>query len=283
VLLRRRQSAPLLDFDEVRRRLRLGTRVDEGLSTIPVTSIIGSVARTREFDAAFRPRTRRLRSTIRQIAAARDPNGPEVPISVYRVDHAYFVLDGHKRLSLAVAEGREHIDAEVSHWASQYHVPPSVQLDEIRLTEEEERFREETGLARVASEVRFPLSDSADYLDLVDSVNAHGFRVSRQQGRLLTPEEAARHWLEHIYQPSLKAIAQLGCHALLPSFTDADLFLTARRGNLQAFDVEWRLLDRGVKHAAQNLGEAVRGTRAGLRRSRPRRPQVLSRDEPEAT
>ena len=113
-MLRRRSSdcGPLLEFEEVRRRLHLGTRRDLGVQEIAVAQIIGSVSRAHEFDGCFRPLTDRLRKVLAEIKRAK-PNAADSAIAVYQVDHAYFVVDGHKRLSLAVEEGREAIDAEV--------------------------------------------------------------------------------------------------------------------------------------------------------------------------
>src|SRR6188472_2635345 len=94
----------LLAFEEVARLLGLGTRVDAGREEIRVLDIVGSVGRVGEFDGCFRPRSPRMRRVLDQIRSAR-PDAADIAISVYRVDHAYFVLDGHKRVALAIEEG----------------------------------------------------------------------------------------------------------------------------------------------------------------------------------
>ena len=115
------RPGPLLDFGEVSHHLRLGTRVDLGRQEIPVRRVIGSVGRAHEFDRTFQPRGVRLRRIVEQIAA-NQPNAADVPIQVYEVDQAYFVVDGHKRMALAVREGRVDIDAEVTRFFSRFHV-----------------------------------------------------------------------------------------------------------------------------------------------------------------
>jgi hypothetical protein len=275
-LLRRRRKGHLLDFEEVRRRLRLGTRVEEGVQLVAVDHIIGSLARAREFDAAFRPLNARLRQRIDEIRAAA-PAALDAPISLYRVDHAYFVADGHKRLSLAVADGRTDVEAEVSRFATPYHVAPGVDLEAIRLTAEEETFREQTGLARAEPDRRFPLSDPGGYLILAESVKAHAYDLSRREGRLLEPEEAAGHWLEHVYRPSLEALAILGSRQLVPSLTEADLFLIAHDGNLRAFGPDWEPRESGVEHGLANLGKTARRRRQ--RRAKAPSATVLEREE----
>jgi hypothetical protein len=89
-MARRRRGSDcgsLLEFEEVRRRLQLGTRVDVGVQEIPIDQIIGSMGRANEFDGCFRPRSDRLRRLLVQIRTAR-PNAADTAIAVYQVDHA---------------------------------------------------------------------------------------------------------------------------------------------------------------------------------------------------
>ena len=107
---RDRECRELLAFDEVRHRLGLGTRLPGGRREVAVADIIGSVGRVSDFDGCFRPRNRRLRDEIRARAAS--PAVVDMPLSLLQVDHAFFVEDGHKRLSAAIADGRRYVDAE---------------------------------------------------------------------------------------------------------------------------------------------------------------------------
>ena len=108
-----RDCGDLLMFEEVRRRLHLGAPVIEGTETIRVDDVIGTVGRGADFDGCFRPRKPRLAKRIREIRV-RNPNAFNEPIDVVRVDRAYFVADGHKRVSIAKETGVEFIDARVS-------------------------------------------------------------------------------------------------------------------------------------------------------------------------
>ena len=177
--------------------------MDVGVEEIAVEQVIGSMGRAHEFDGCFRPRTQRLRRVLDQIKAAR-PNAADLPISVYQVDHAYFVVDGHKRMALAVEEGREMIDADVGRFASRFHVAGGTTMQQIQATAREARFRQVTGLDVALPDVRFPLGDIDGYLDLEESLKAHAYDLSREQGRLVPPAEAARHWYEHIYRAAVE-------------------------------------------------------------------------------
>jgi len=245
----------LLAFEEVARLLRLGTRVDGGHEEIRVLDIVGSVGRVREFDGCFRPRTVRLRRVLDQIRSTR-PEAADIAISVYRVDHAYFVLDGHKRVSLAIGQGRQYIDAEVTVFPTRFHVDSKTTMRTVRATHEETRFREITGLGKAVPEARFPLSDPAGYLELMESVVAHAYDLSEERGEVVGRPEAARHWYEVIFVPCMEIAASANVAGLLSSLTNADLFLLLRRGITAPMEHGWRIPDAVDAQARRNLREA---------------------------
>lgn len=279
--VRDRAPSSLLDFHEVRRRLRLGTRVDLGQQEIPVDAIIGSVGRAHEFDGAFRPHSRRLRRVLDEIRANR-PDAADQPIVVYQVDQAYFVVDGHKRLALGLAEGRAYIDAEVTRYSTRFRVDRDTTIDAVRSTAEELRFREITGLAAGVRDARFPLTDPDDYLDLEESVKAHAYDLSTQRGELVPPAEAARHWYDVVYRPALAAVKEAGYDRLLSTCTDAERFLIVRHGNRVVFGPNWELPQAGVERGVRNLQAAspsrVAAAAARLSRRRQPKPDLLSED-----
>jgi hypothetical protein len=247
----------LLAFEEVARLLGLGTRVDGGREEIRVLDIVGSVGRVREFDGCFRPRTVRLRRVLDQIRSTR-PEAADIAISVYRVDHAYFVLDGHKRVSLAISEGRQFIDADVTVFPTRFRVDASTTIGTVRATHEELRFREITGLAQGAPQARFPLSDPAGYLELAESVVAHAYDLSEETGTLVPRADAARHWYEVIFVPCMEIAESANVTGLLSSLTNADLFLLLRRGITDPMEHGWRIPDAAAAQARRNLRQASR-------------------------
>ena len=84
-----------------------------GVQPIPVDRIVGSVGRHRDFDRRFRPRGQHLETRWNRIQALRQAGHEFQAIQVFQVDGAYFVKDGHHRVSVARAEGQVFIDAEV--------------------------------------------------------------------------------------------------------------------------------------------------------------------------
>lgn len=246
----------LLDFREVERRLQLGPRTDIGTREIPVAQVVGSVSRVHEFDGCFRPRSTRLKKLLAEIRAAR-PDAADVPILVYQVDQAYFVVDGHKRMALAVEEGRRFIDAEVGSIPSRFHVSRGTTIDEIRATELEHQFRQVTGLAEAVPDARFPLTNPDEYLELAESVKSHAYDLSRRLGRLVDLGEGARHWYDYTYGPGVALAKESRLRWVLSSCTEPELFLVLRGGaRYETTDVDWRIPDALSERAVANLRAA---------------------------
>src|SRR3954451_568898 len=280
---RGRDCAELLAFEEVRHRLGLGTRLPVGRREVQISAIVGSVGRVADFDGCFRPRNARLRTQIRERAA--DPRVKDLPIRLLQVDHAYFVEDGHKRMSMAIADGRREVDADVDRFETTFHLAPGATMDEIRFTSRERRFRETTGLAAAVPSERFALTDPDGYLELEESVKAHALDLSHAAGRLLSREEGARHWFEAVYQQVLTVAESTAASGLLESTTAGDRYLLFRKGFDAPMDVGWRIPSAAVERGLANLEEQtpgrLRGRLPNLVRRGGRRPvELLATEAP---
>lgn len=252
----------LLAFEEVRRRLGLGTRLPVGRREVPVADIIGSVGRVDDFDGCFRPRRAKLRQAITERAA--NPAVIDMPISLLQVDHAYFVEDGHKRLSMSIAAGRKFVEADVDRFQTELHLASGTTMASIRATAQERRFRRVTGLDKAMPRQRFALSDPAGYLEMQESVKAHTLDYSRSVGRLVPPEEGARHWYETVFAPILEILEAHGALRLLKTMTDADRFLLFRHGLDGPMDHDWRIPAWAIEGGLANVRGRPRGVRGRL-------------------
>ena len=241
-----------------------------------MADIIGSVGRVHDFDACFRPKTKGLRTAIRERAA--EPSVIDKPITLIQVDHGYFVEDGHKRLSLVIAAGRTEVDADVDRFETELHVGPGATMASIRASARELRFRKVSGLAAACPRKRFALSDPDGYLELEESVKAHTLDLSHDEGRLLSPEEGARHWYETVFKPVLDIVEEAGSYRLLESTTDADRFLLFRRGITGPMAWGWRIPPGGRR---TGRGEHLIHGPPGLDRAAPADPATI--DPPAAS
>jgi hypothetical protein len=87
-----------------------------GTQPVPLAQVAGSVqwARSRDFDAEFRPRNPRLKERWLSIAARRQAGRSLPPVELIQVGAQYFVADGHHRVSVERALGLSTIQARVA-------------------------------------------------------------------------------------------------------------------------------------------------------------------------
>jgi hypothetical protein len=266
------ECGPLFEYRWISRQLDLAAPIVEGVETIPVAQIVGSVSRARDFDACWHPLHSRLATTLREIEASGTP-GLDEPIDVIRVDRAYFVVDGHKRTALARARGQEFIDANVSHSTSRYAVSPHLDEDAILRTARESEFRRHSGFAEALPDVRFALTEMDTYGELYAAVQVHAFEMAERAGGIVAWPDVARDWHTSVYRPTVEA-ARSNIGALIGSMTDADIFLAIHRRRLAWWGSECDSVDCAAQEllVEQQLDAARRGPLQAL----------LARDRSEA-
>jgi hypothetical protein len=111
-----RDSHRLLDLSEIEDICQVDTRSYVGLHTVPIEQIRGSEGRSNDFDRDFHPLQDHSRGRWLRVAKARDQNKVLPPVELVQVGDAYFVRDGHHRISVACALGQLDIEAEVTVW-----------------------------------------------------------------------------------------------------------------------------------------------------------------------
>jgi hypothetical protein len=109
----RRLPTGLRSYYEIRRQFVVLSESYRGIQEVPVDRIVGSTDRWNDFDASFRPL--RANSAGRWISVARgyDAGRSLPPVQLYQIADAYFVCDGHHRVSVARVRGQGWIEAEV--------------------------------------------------------------------------------------------------------------------------------------------------------------------------
>jgi hypothetical protein len=85
-----------------------------GIRPVSIKKITGSESRSADFDADFLPLHERTRDRWISIAKARLSGRGLPPVELVQVGDAYYVRDGHHRISVARALGEEAIDAQVT-------------------------------------------------------------------------------------------------------------------------------------------------------------------------
>ena len=98
---REHTSNHLLSFDDVRRELFANNRLYRGTKVVEVDEIVGSVGRWRDFDRSFLPARTSIGERWKRIDRAFQRGEELPPVELYEIGEAYFVVDGHHRVSVA--------------------------------------------------------------------------------------------------------------------------------------------------------------------------------------
>jgi hypothetical protein len=223
--VRDEETSELLPLGEVTRRLGLFEQAHGGIRTIPISGIVGTVDRSRDFDRDFLPRRPEIGERWKRVEQA-FPGGDFPPISVYEVDGRYFLIDGHHRVAIAKQRGMDHIDAEVTRLRTRVPLPPDADIGHIIHTEQERRFMQESGLEVSRPDARIPFSNPQGYVELLEHIKVHGFHLMQERGEVLSPAEIGADWYDRVYLPGLEAIRREGLFEVFPDATEGDLYLS---------------------------------------------------------
>jgi hypothetical protein len=95
-------SNKLLSFDDLRKEHSVATnRRHRGTRVVEVDQIVGSVGRWRDFDRSFLPARASVGHRWKRIDRAFHRAEDLPPVELYEIGDAYFVVDGHHRVSVA--------------------------------------------------------------------------------------------------------------------------------------------------------------------------------------
>jgi len=107
-------SNRLLSFDDVRRELLAYKRLYRGRRVVEADRIVGSVGRRDEFDRSFLPVRTSAGQRWKRIDWAFHRAEDLPPIELYKLGDAYFVVDGHHRVSVARYHDVPTVEAAVA-------------------------------------------------------------------------------------------------------------------------------------------------------------------------
>lgn len=215
----------LLPYDEVRKRMRPLESASRTLEDIPIAAIVGSVNRYQDFSRTFLPRQESDQGRWARVRAGIDSMRGLPPIEVYRVGEAYFVLDGHHRVSVAKELGYEVIQAYVTQVYTRVPLSPGDRPDDLILKAEYSDFLNETHIDEYRPGTNLTVTAPGQYAKLCIHINAHRYLMGVEQKRDVAYNEAVIHWYDHVYQPIAQLIQERDLLRDFPGRTEADLYL----------------------------------------------------------
>jgi len=260
-----RQPNALIPYRDVRDRITMERESYRGMQTVPVSQIIGSVDRFRDFDRAFFPKQRHTASRWKSIDLAFHRDIRLSPIELYKVGEIYFVKDGNHRVSVAREHGIDFIDAEVIEGHMRVPLRSSMSPTQILHQLEYAEFLRRTNLDKTRPNHDIRPTNLGRHEELVGHIEVHRALLAERTGTDVALDDAAADWFDTIYLPVVAAAREQRLLRAFPERTEADVYLwvMANRGR-----IEQEFGSGGVSDPSQ-LTEAYRsieGRRNRLRR-----------------
>ena len=223
-----RRPNELLSFDQVKRSLKTFGESYRGVQTVPLAHIIGSATlRFHDFDGAFLPTSARTKSRWRSVDAAWYEEIGLPPVQLYKIGDAFFVRDGHHRISVAREKGQEFIEAEVIEARTRTRVPvtPDLVASDLEIIGEYSDFIEKTQIDKLRPEQNIRFSEPGGYARLFEHIAVHRYFLCEEQHHKVPCDEAVMSWYDNVYLPVVTAIRQHNILHDFPHRTEADLYL----------------------------------------------------------
>jgi hypothetical protein len=198
--------------------------VDRGVQDVPLGKTVGTVGREREFTRAFLPRDESLRKRWEEVTDLAEGSEGFPPVELYKVGEAYFVVDGHHRVSVLRSLGASAIEARVKEFITPVPLAPDETIEDVLLKRGLAEFLEATGLVPAHPD-EFRTSIPNGYESLLDHINTHRWYRGIDLEREFTPEEAVASWRDTVYRPIVVLIRRSGILKDFPGFTETDLYL----------------------------------------------------------
>ena len=219
------QETDLLNFDEVKEKLRLDNKRTLGIQNVPLDKIIGSVGRYRDFTRTFLPRRSVDKERWEQIdALARGFKGFP-PVELYKVGDAYFVIDGNHRISVARQLDMPTIEAYVTELLSPVGLDESTTQEDLIIKAGYADFLRKTRLNTLRPDSDVVLTEPGMYPAILEHIEVHKYYMDLEAEKEHGWEEAVASWYDNVYTPMAQAIREMNLLDEFPDRTEADLYV----------------------------------------------------------
>jgi hypothetical protein len=221
-----RRPNELLSFDQVKRSLKTFGENYRGLQTVRLDQIIGTATlRYNDFDSAFLPAHSGNKSRWRKIDELYYEDVDLPPVQLYQIGDAYFVRDGHHRVSVAREKGQQFIDAEVIEVKTHVPVTPDLLASDLNIVGEYSDFVEKTRIDKLCPEHSIRFSEPGGYARLIEHIAVHRYFLGEERKEKIPWSDAVASWYDHLYLPVIHSIREHNILKDFPRRTEADLYL----------------------------------------------------------
>jgi nucleotide-binding universal stress UspA family protein len=219
------RSVDLLDYEDVRRKLRATNRVDRGLQEIPLDAIVGSVGRVKDFTRTFLPKTDSDEYRWANVKTMATGLVGLPPIELYQLGDVYFVLDGNHRVSIARQLDSKTIQAYVTEVNIRVPLTPKDDPEKIIAKARYVEFLDRTNLDRLRPEADLQMTLNGQYRVVLEHIDVHRYFMGLDFRRDISYAEAVEHWYDTVYLPIVEMVRERGLLYDFPQFLEADMYL----------------------------------------------------------
>lgn len=186
---------------------------DRGVRSVPLTRIVGSVGRYKDFDSQFRFKLPVPSDRLERIKTAMRKGRTLGPVKLFEIKDEFYVLDGNHRIAAAKELGHDEILAHIEEF-----IPSRDTLQNV-LYRERAEFADRT---RLPAEIN--LTEVGQYDYLLEQISEHQQYLLQVGNGEISYETAALDWLKTVYRPLCTIIKRSRLVDSFPQRTVDDLY-----------------------------------------------------------
>ncbi len=221
------EETKMISFKQIKSLLKPQNQTYIGMKTIPISKIVGSEGRYKDFDNQFFPKSSFLKERWEHVDEAVIKDIILPPIRVYELGGLYFVRDGNHRVSVAKSKGVEFIDADIISLQTEIKLSPVRTLQGMIkqiISWEKKNFYFETNFGDITDFWCLDFSLPGQYDIIYQHILTHKYFINQGITEEIPLEEAIISWYSLVYLPVVKTIEKYKIKKYVKA-TESDLYV----------------------------------------------------------
>lgn len=222
------EEASMISFNQIKQIIKPQAETYVGMQVIPISKIVGSEGRYKDFDNQFFPKNTFMQERWEHVDDAVIHDVILPPIRVYELGGLYFVRDGNHRVSVAKSKGTEFIDAEVVSLQTEIRLSPvrtiSAMFKQI-INYEKRNFYFETAFGDITDYWNLDFSTPGQYDIIYQHILTHKYFLNQNNQTEISMEDAVSSWFETVYLPVIAVIEKYKMLRYIKKHTEGDLYI----------------------------------------------------------
>lgn len=218
----------MISFSQMKKFLKPQNETYIGMKTIPISKIVGSEGRYKDFDNQFLPKNSFMKERWEHVDEAVIKDIVLPPISVYELGGLYFVRDGNHRVSVAKSKGVEFIDADIISLQTEIRLYPvrtlAGMIKQI-VAWEKKNFYFETSFGDITDCWVLDFSTPGQYDIIYQHILTHKYFINQGKPDEISMEDAITSWYKTVYMPVIRTIEKHKIKKYVKGTTESDLYV----------------------------------------------------------